>query len=126
MVADRYSYSGIVYTMSKGSAVDWDWCLRSEQGLPRPDLVLCLLPRDATDLETRGGFGDERFERTDFQTQVIDNYHHLGRVLTEADWDVPWHVCTVDSDMSPAGVHSMLAKVVESRLGLKLKMQAFV
>ncbi len=80
VVADRYSYSGIVYTASKEhpQAAEWEWCLRSEEGLPQPDLVLCLLPENADDLASRGGYGDERFDNAPFQTRVASNYRRLA------------------------------------------------
>ncbi|VDD77867.1 unnamed protein product [Mesocestoides corti] len=83
VVADRYSYSGIVYTASKEhpNPPTWEWCLSSEEGLPPPDLILCLLPEHIDDLALRGGFGDERFESACFQTRVLCNYRRLARSI---------------------------------------------
>ena len=40
VVLDRYSYSGIAYTAAKG--IDIDWCILTEKGLPKPDIVFYL------------------------------------------------------------------------------------
>ena len=53
-----------------------DWCKNSDRGLPGPDLVmfLDLTPEAAA---RRGAYGEERYERTDFQQRVYDNYKEL-------------------------------------------------
>lgn len=38
LVVDRYSYSGITYSLAKG--LDPLWTCQPEVGLPRPDLVI--------------------------------------------------------------------------------------
>lgn len=55
VVLDRYSYSGIAYTASKG--IDVDWCVATEKGLPKPDVVFYLQVGDIKELESRGGWG---------------------------------------------------------------------
>ncbi|KAM3174105.1 hypothetical protein ACTXT7_011206 [Hymenolepis weldensis] len=119
VVADRYSYSGIVYTASKvhTHTPSWDWCLRSEEKLPQPDLVLCLLPDHIDDLESRGGFGEERFENALFQTRVLNNYRRLAEELkfrrANGNKETPlWRWINV-KDASISEVHQMVLKEVE-------------
>lgn len=83
VVVDRYSYSGIVYTASKEhpDPPSWKWCLQSEEDLPQPDLVFCLIPSSVDDLANRGGYGEERFENASFQTRVLANYRRLANDL---------------------------------------------
>ncbi|KAL5112934.1 Thymidylate kinase [Taenia crassiceps] len=85
VVLDRYSYSGIVYTASKAHSdpPTWEWCLRSEEDLPQPDLVVCLVPSSVDDLADRGAYGKERFENAQFQTRVLANYHRLAKDFEE-------------------------------------------
>lgn len=119
VVADRYSYSGIVYTASKvhTHTPSWDWCLRSEEELPQPDLVLCLLPDHIDDLESRGGFGEERFENALFQARVLNNYRRLAEELksrrANGNKETPlWRWINV-KDASISEVHQMVLKEVE-------------
>ena len=69
IVCDRYAYSGVAYTAAKG--LDFDWCLNADRGLLEPDLIIYV----DIDLETaknRGGYGEERYEKIEFQEKVRD------------------------------------------------------
>ena len=46
-----------------------EWCSAPEAGLPAPDVVV-FLQLDATRAASRGGFGTERYERSEFQKIV--------------------------------------------------------
>jgi len=62
-----------------------DWCKQPETGLPKPDAVFFLsLSPDA--LSQRGGFGNERYELTEIQSEVRNNFKKLE--------DNTWQVCT--------------------------------
>lgn len=67
IVLDRYVYSGAAYSAAKG--LDFDWCMSPDRGLPKPDATIFLKFRDAENSK-RSGFGDERYEVAEFQTQV--------------------------------------------------------
>ena len=64
VVCDRYAYSGVAYSVAKG--LSFDWCLGADTGLVQPDLVL-YFDASADQLSQRSGFGEERFERLEFQ-----------------------------------------------------------
>lgn len=67
IIIDRYAYSGLAYSHSKG--LDMEWCKAPDKGLPDPDLVLFLdLPIEVA--SQRFGYGEERYEEVDFQTKV--------------------------------------------------------
>lgn len=68
VVADRYAYSGVAYTHAKGVA-GMDWCKGADKGLPEPDVVL-FLDLKAQEAAQRGAYGDERYDKLDFQTKV--------------------------------------------------------
>ena len=72
IILDRYSYSGIAYSHAKG--VDWKFCTGPEKGLPKPDLVLYLNTKKIEELCKREGYGDEIYEKIDFQSIVKDIY----------------------------------------------------
>lgn len=74
LVVDRYSYSGVVYTASKGMSLKW--CMSPEIGLPRPDIVF-YLKTDAESLLERGNYGEERYEKKEFQIKVADLYEEI-------------------------------------------------
>ncbi|KAN0059840.1 Thymidylate kinase [Thecaphora frezii] len=67
IVCDRYAFSGIAYSCAKG--LHYDWCRAPDIGLPLPDLTL-FLDLDAEAAAVRGGYGQERYEKREFQTKV--------------------------------------------------------
>ncbi|CAO2812792.1 unnamed protein product [Amaranthus hypochondriacus] len=81
LIVDRYSYSGVAFSSAKGLNIDW--CKAPEFGLLAPDIVLYLdiSPERAAE---RGGYGDERYERLDFQKKVREKY----QVLQDASWKI--------------------------------------
>uniref|UniRef100_A0A7E4W4N0 dTMP kinase n=1 Tax=Panagrellus redivivus TaxID=6233 RepID=A0A7E4W4N0_PANRE len=70
VVADRYSFSGVSYSLSKG--VPQAFAASPEIGLLRPDIVL-FFDVDAATVAQRGGFGDEVMEKAEFQALVKQN-----------------------------------------------------
>lgn len=72
LIVDRYSYSGVVFTSAK-QCIDFKWCCGTENGLPKPDLVL-FLKLSCEEMAKRSGFGDERYENVEFQNNVDKNY----------------------------------------------------
>ncbi|CAH1245147.1 DTYMK [Branchiostoma lanceolatum] len=81
LIVDRYAFSGVAFTAAKG--LDMRRCQHSDIGLPRPDLViyLTLPPEEAA---KRSEYGGERYEQTDFQKKVAENF----KVLQEDDWKI--------------------------------------
>ena len=74
LVCDRYAFSGTSYTSAKEvPGLDFEWCLKADEGLIEPDLVV-YIDVDMTTISTRAGFGGERYEKTDFQTKVRDKF----------------------------------------------------
>eukprot|EP00882_Tetradesmus_deserticola_P016282 GHRQ01017380.1.p1 GENE.GHRQ01017380.1~~GHRQ01017380.1.p1 ORF type:complete len:252 (+),score=51.22 GHRQ01017380.1:209-964(+) len=70
LVVDRYAYSGVAYSAAKGLAgMDAAWCKAPDSGLPAPDLVVYLELGNAA-AAARAGFGEERYEKADFQDKV--------------------------------------------------------
>ena len=74
IVVDRYAFSGVAFSATKG--IDIEWCKNPDVGLPAPDVVIFLdLPIE--DAMKRGQFGDERYEKKDFQVKVREMFHSL-------------------------------------------------
>ena len=79
IVCDRYLYSGAAYSIANG--LDWEWCLAPEKGVVEPDMVI-LIDIEPKTLLSRKGFGDERYEKLEFQTRVRNAF--LG--LMDEKW----------------------------------------
>lgn len=75
LIVDRYAYSGVAYTSAK-TGFDIEWCKQCDLGLPKPDLVV-FMDTHASGLSSRAGFGDERYETTQFQSLVYENFRKL-------------------------------------------------
>ena len=92
IVCDRYAYSGIAYSSAKG--LDYEWCRAPDKGLPEPDMVL-YMKVSAEVARKRGGYGDERYEKEEFQAKVGTQFHKLG-----IDEGSRWKVVNADRDFS--------------------------
>lgn len=94
LVCDRYSFSGVAFSAAK-EGMDINWCFEPEKGLPKPDAVL-LFKLNEEALSKREGFGDERYEQTDFQRRVAENYEQLK--------DSTWIDIDADRDIDTLGL----------------------
>jgi len=96
LVVDRYAFSGAAFTGAK-AGFDLDWCRTPDIGLPAPDCVvyLTLNPDVAA---TRGDYGGERYEDTEFQFKVEKNFHKLR----EESWrimDASRSIAEIEADL---------------------------
>ncbi|CDW79788.1 thymidylate kinase [Stylonychia lemnae] len=71
LICDRYAFSGVAYSAAKG--LDFEWCKNSDRGLIQPDLTFFIDVKPET-IQQRGNFGDERYERFEFQSKVSKVY----------------------------------------------------
>ncbi|KAK0207680.1 thymidylate kinase-domain-containing protein [Armillaria fumosa] len=87
VLCDRYAFSGIAFSASKG--LPYEWCRSPDIGLPAPDLVLFLdiTPEKARE---RGGYGNERYEEEEMQRRVREQYKRI-----ESENIVQW--ATIDA-----------------------------
>lgn len=83
IVCDRYAFSGVAYTAAKG--LDLSWCQTPDIGLPVPDGVF-FMHIDASVGKSRAGFGDERYENTDMQTRVREEFRQ-PRIRAGVNWN---------------------------------------
>ncbi|XP_067634378.1 uncharacterized protein [Eurosta solidaginis] len=104
LVVDRYSYSGVAYSVAKG--LDFDWCMAPERGLIRPDAVF-YLKAPFEHLMNRGNFGGERYEVKDMQLKVANVFDHISE--SQKDF---WHI--IDASQTKDAVFENLStKVLE-------------
>ena len=76
VVCDRWSYSGVAYSTAAWG-LDYEWCLRPDEGLPMPDLVLQILvgPEMAA---KRSGYGNERYEKIVLQAKILNAFAKIA------------------------------------------------
>lgn len=77
LIVDRYAFSGVAFTAAKGvQGMDRAWCMGCDVGLLAPDAVL-FLSLSAEEQERRGDFGEERYEKREFQAKVREAFDGL-------------------------------------------------
>ena len=105
---DRYAFSGVAFSAAK-SEMDLEWCRQPDRGLPRPDIVF-FLDVSGEEAQKRGGYGEERYERKEFQVSFLFSVSYIpkNRILLikyarifEVRKRVPLNLYTVDI-MGPA------------------------
>ncbi|XP_028793073.1 thymidylate kinase isoform X1 [Neltuma alba] len=112
LIVDRYSYSGVAFSSSKG--LDIEWCKAPEVGLFAPDAVIFLdiSPEKAAE---RGGYGGERYEKLEFQRKVAESY----KALHDASWKIV-DACQSIEDVEKQLHGIVLESVMECRKGKPL------
>ncbi|KAG0306499.1 hypothetical protein BGZ98_002275, partial [Dissophora globulifera] len=103
LIVDRYAYSGVAFSSAKG--LDLEWCKNPDRGLVRPDLTFFLdLP--TADAEKRGGYGEERYEKRDFQEKV----RNIFLQLKSKEWVM------IDARKSIQAMHYEIVRDVENMI----------
>uniref|UniRef100_A0A7N0V7M1 Thymidylate kinase n=1 Tax=Kalanchoe fedtschenkoi TaxID=63787 RepID=A0A7N0V7M1_KALFE len=99
LILDRYSYSGVAFSVAKG--LDIEWCKAPEKGLLAPDLVfyLDIQPEKAAE---RGGYGGERYEQLEFQKKVSQQY----QMMRDQSWEI------VDASLPMEEIEKQLSGLV--------------
>ena len=103
VICDRYSYSGIAYSMAKG--LSYSWCSMPDEGLLKPDLIFYLIASPEV-VSDRGEYGKERFENVEFQTKVQHAYENY---LFRDSWVM------IDATQSVQEVHDIIMEVINER-----------
>jgi len=89
VMIDRYAFSGVAFSAAK-PGLSLSWCKQPDVGLPKPDLV-CFLDVSEEVAKERADFGGERYEKTEFQQKVRNNYSRLE--------DSTWKTVSADGTM---------------------------
>ena len=100
VIVDRYAFSGVAFSGAKTN-MSLEWCKKSDVGLPRPDLVL-FLDLSQEEAQRRAQFGEERYEKEEFQRKVYANYH----LLKDETWKV------IDADRTIEELQEVLREQV--------------
>jgi len=80
IVSDRYAFSGVAYSVAKGMEVER--CKKPDAGLPAPDLVI-FLDALVQDVKKRSQYGEERYEKEEFQKKVRESFN---KHMIKSDW----------------------------------------
>eukprot|EP01033_Poteriospumella_lacustris_P014263 gene14263-10194_t len=107
-VCDRYAYCGVAFTFAKG--LDIEWCKNSVRGLPAPDCII-YLDLAVEEAAQRGQFGEERYEKVEFQKAVREKFMNL-RETDEAEANVPWFV--LDARKSIDELHAEIRSIADA------------
>ncbi|KAI9676388.1 MAG: Thymidylate kinase [Caeruleum heppii] len=110
VIADRYYYSGCVYSAAKAvPGLDLTWARNPEVGLPRPDLVIFLniTPEAAAQ---RGDFGNERYEVREFQNRLGGLFGELFGTFERGN------VAIVDASSDQLKVQQEILQAVVDRI----------
>jgi dTMP kinase len=87
VLVDRYAYSGVVYSMARGTFARWDEAMRADEGLVAPDIVFHLDTPDAAALSVRYSTPDaEIYDDHDFQRKVQKTFWDFRDQLSTDTW----------------------------------------
>ena len=106
-VCDRYAYSGVAFSSAKG--LDLDWCKSCDEGLIAPDCII-YLDMSVEDAAKRGNYGEERYEKEEFQRAVRARFMELRSRDT-----VPWFV--LDATQSKESIHESISAIASEVVG---------
>ncbi|EJD07376.1 thymidylate kinase [Fomitiporia mediterranea MF3/22] len=111
IICDRYAFSGVAFSASKG--LPFDWCQAPDVGLPAPDLTLFLdiSPEKA---RQRGGYGEERYEKEEMQRRVREVFSNIAADARRRD-EYTW--VTIDAGKELEDVKDDIWIQVEQLLG---------
>jgi dTMP kinase len=85
-----------------------EWCMQPDKGLIKPDLVL-YLDIDHDNVKSRSGFGEERYEKLEFQKKVGDMYSKFKKLYENED-----HWKNVQADLKDKhSVHEDIVAIVK-------------
>lgn len=106
LIADRYAYSGVAYTSAK-TGFDFDRCKQTDTGLPKPDLV-CFMDNKSMCLDERDTYGEERYERNDFQKIVYENFQKLFNLESDSGVQLNNDLLVLNAKNSIQSIHEVI------------------
>ncbi|KAJ3732231.1 P-loop containing nucleoside triphosphate hydrolase protein [Lentinula guzmanii] len=116
VLCDRYAFSGIAFSVAKSlpsqsspsttsqtpgklPPISLHWARAPDAALPSPDLTLFLDVSPEIAL-TRGGYGEERYEKADMQKRVRSVFQEIGGEVTADAGQGKWIVVDAGKEMS--------------------------
>ncbi|CAB1109888.1 unnamed protein product [Ectocarpus sp. CCAP 1310/34] len=111
VVCDRYAYSGVAFSASK-PGLSVRWCKDPDRGLPAPDKIL-FLDISVEDAMKRGQFGEERYEKEEFQRTVRATF--LALMEEDKASGVAWQL--IDANREIGSIQDEIQKIGTSVVG---------
>lgn len=108
IICSRYTYSGVAYSSAKG--LNYEWCINTEKGLPKPDILFYLDVNTKTS-SSRAGYGNEIYENVIFQ----NNVGKIFQKIVSEDNDI----IVIDGNKSVDQVHCEMKKYIDKFLQKK-------
>ena len=105
IICDRYVYSGICYSIAKN--INKEWCVNTDIGLIKPDIIF-FMNIDISSSSKRDGFGEEKYDTTDFQMKVYNQFKLLLFSNT-----VENNVHIINSEKSIDDIHNEIIDIME-------------
>lgn len=103
IICDRYSLSGIIYSMAKG--LNYDWCKIVESLLPKPDFTF-FLDINAENTSKRRNFGSEAHDKIEFQNKIYDLYIDKSEIEK---------LIFVDGSLKPEEMADFIIKYIKNK-----------
>ncbi|KAI8323582.1 thymidylate kinase [Martensiomyces pterosporus] len=103
LVVDRYAFSGVAFSAAKH--LNFKWCKAPDVGLIAPDRVffLDIHPDDAA---KREGFGEEVYEKREFQIEVRAKFF----AMMEGNWSI------VDANKDADEIHRQILALTSTAI----------
>eukprot|EP00903_Cladosiphon_okamuranus_P006696 g6535.t1 len=108
IVCDRYAYSGVAFSASK-PGLEVGWCKDPDRGLPAPDKIL-FLDISVEGAMKRGQFGEERYEKAEFQRTVRATF--LALMEEDKATGVEWQL--IDANRAVESIQDEIKQIATS------------
>ena len=93
-------------------SLTFKWCISPDIGLPEPDLVLFLDVSPAV-ARSRGGYGEERYEKEEMQQRVRDIFKRIEDEAKQSKDKHGMDWVTIDAHKTLAEVEHTIWEMVE-------------
>lgn len=102
VICDRYYYSGIAYAMAEG--LDESWCRNINIPHIEPDYIFYMSIINNDTQKNREGYGDEVFEKDDFQERVKNIFERI----------LPISAHRIDASKSKEEIHTQIMGILNN------------
>ena len=115
IICSRYAHSGVAYSRTKGLGLDW--CRNPDRGLIAPDLLI-FLDVDPHKAMERSEYGQERYEKLEFQTKVRESFMELFKCEKQevASTGGQHTVHVIDASQSIDSVHAQIMQLAQEAI----------
>lgn len=113
IICGRYAHSGVAYSRTKGLGLEW--CRSPDRGLIAPDLLI-FLDIDPHSATKRSDYGQERYEKVEFQSKVRESFKELFEREKQEDPDSESRVRVVDATRPIDVIHTEIMQLAQEAI----------